>query len=353
MTTPLGVQSSTDRADELLPRLASARQRGISWLTDRIDDHGRPEGSAEANSWWRAPWALAIAGAPDAAAAMIGWIEREALTDEGDLRAGPFGGDGPSTSVYQLSPIAIASWLLARYDTARAGMDRLEHWTDPESGGAWEYQDHHTNPLQDTLKTAQLGISSLITGRTDTSDGVYKWLRRVWDLQPELAEKRYYPSSRAGSIVQEFPEQERLLRLVDFTKPKQLYFHTGIAGAFLAGYAEQTGDTDALELGDRFLALNREGCDAQFDDRTSVQICKFGWGAAWMHNAAPESGQLPWVVRMGEWFVDRQRPDGAWAPSSFMNPAKAPNLHELYWKTSEHLMELSYIEQCLRASSSR
>jgi hypothetical protein len=284
---------------------------------------------------------------------MLGWIEREALTDEGDLRPGPFGGDGPSTSVYQLSPIAIASWMLARFDTARVVMDRLEHWTDPETGGAWEYQDHRSNPLQDTLKTAQLGVSSLITGRTAISEGVYSWLRRVWEQQPELAQARYYPSLSAGTIVREFSEQERLLRVVDFTKPQQLYFHTGIAGAFLAGYAEQAGDADALDLGNRFLALNREGTDAQFDDRTSVQICKFGWGAAWMHNAAPDSGQLPWVVAMGEWFVDRQRSDGAWAPSSFMTPGREPELLDLYWKTAEHLMELSYIEQSLRAHPAR
>jgi hypothetical protein len=284
---------------------------------------------------------------------MLGWIEREALTEEGDLRTGPYGGDGPATSVYQLSPIAIAAWMLARYDTARTVMDRLEHWTDPETGGVWEYQDPRVNPLQDTLKTAQLGISSLVTGRMAVSDGVYRWLRRMWEMQPELAQGRYYPGFSAGELVREFREEERLLRLVDFTKPRQLYFHTGIAGAFLAGYAEQTGDRDALELGDQFLAMNRQGSAAQFDDPTSVQICKFGWGAAWMHNAAPGSGQLPWVVRMGEWFVERQRPDGAWAPSSFMTPGREPELLDLYWKTAEHLMEMSYIEQSLRASLTR
>lgn len=80
-----------------------------------------------------------------------------------------------------------------------------------------------------------------------------------------------------------------------------------------------------------------------------MQICKFGWGAAAMHSADPSARLLPWTVRMGEWFVRRQRPDGAWAPSSFITPE--PGVLDLFWKTSEHLMELSYIENTLRAGA--
>lgn len=338
------------RIAELLPRLAEARVNAVSWLVDRIGDDGKPEGADERNSWWRAPWALAAAGATDAAAAMLGWIEREALTDEGDLRGGPIGGDSVDTPVYQLSPIAIASWMLARYGTAQTVMDRLEHWTDAETGGAWEFKDHDANPLQETLKTCQLGISSLITGRTTVSDGVYRWLQQAWDAQPELDRQRFYPSLSDGKAVTDFPEQQRLLRVVDFTQPKQLYFHTGIAGAFLAGYAQQTRQAAAIELGEQFLALNKKGTEQQYEDETSVQICKFGWGVAWMNNASPSAEQVSWVVRMGEWFTERQRPDGAWAPSSFLSPDRKPELLDLYWKTAEHLMELSYIEQSLLAT---
>jgi hypothetical protein len=66
-----------------------------------------------------------------------------------------------------------------------------------------------------------------------------------------------------------------------------------------------------------------------------------------MLTADPTGGHLPWVVRMAEWFIDRQRPDGAWVPSSFTTPR--PQLLDLYWKTAEHLMELSHIETALRA----
>ncbi|MQA34940.1 hypothetical protein, partial [Modestobacter roseus] len=327
-----------------LDRIRAARAEGVRWLTDRVGDDGRPEGAEVANVWWRAPWALCVGGAPDVAAAMMGWVEREALTDDGDLRPGPHGGDAPGSPVYHLSPLAIAAWLLARYDTARTVTDRLASFQDPESGGAYDLRDFDADPLQDTLKTGQLGISALVTGEADMARGVYRWLARNHAAQPALP-GRLHPSWRGDGLVLDATPDEAFLRLVDYSAPRQAYFHSGIAGAFLAGYAQQTGDGAALRLGQDYLELNRAGTDAQFDDVESVQICKFGWGVAAMHVAAPDSGQLPSVVKMGEWFVRRQRPDGAWAPSSFLTPD--PGVLDLYWKTAEHVMELAYIEQAL------
>ncbi|MFF2317931.1 hypothetical protein ACFVTE_16865 [Arthrobacter sp. NPDC058097] len=337
-----------DQLNSLRQELRSTRKKALTWLTDRIGDDGRPEGAELGNAWWRAPWALVVGGAPDVAAAMLGWIEREALTDEADLRPGPFGGDGPGTPVYHLSPLAIASWLLGRYSTANAVMDRLEHWTDQNTGGAYENQDFAANPIQDTLKTCQLGVSALVTGRTQVSEGVYRWLQASWSGQPDLPNK-LYTSMANGSVVTSFSDTEKLMRVVDFRKPRQLYYHPGIAGAFLAGHAQQTGNREALALGNDYLALNKVGTSEQFYDRPSSQICKFGWGAAAMHVAAPETNQLPWVTKMGEWFIDRQFPEGYWAPSPFLSPHE-PGLLDHFWKTSEHIMEVSYIEQAIAAS---
>jgi hypothetical protein len=338
---------SAENLEDLLARLKGARLSAVSWITDRIADDGRPAGADVTNAWWRAPWALAVGGDSSAASALMGWIEREALTDEGDLRAGPFAADAPQSPVYKLSPIAIAAWLLARYSTAGAVMDRLEYWTDDASGGAYEYADFVSDSLSDNLKTCQLGIATLVTGRRDAADGVYRWLRGSWNAQPDLP-NRLYSSWRDGKPVTEFDPSDAYDRVLDFSAARQAYFNPGISGAFLAGYGQQTGNADALRLGQDYLRLSQNGTDAQFNDSGSVQICKFGWGEAAMLAAAPESGQLPWVIKMGEWFIERQRPDGAWAPSVFHAPP-VPGELDLFWKTTEHLMELAYIEQSLSA----
>jgi len=329
-----------------LDRIHSAKQAAMTWLTARVADDGAPEGHDVANSWWRAPWALCVAGAPDVAAAMMGWAERNALTHDGDLRPGSYSPPGLTSPVYHLSPLAIASWLLARYDTAAVVNDKVKSFQDPETGGAYDNRDFAADDLQENLKTAQLGISALVTGRRDIADGVCQWLRTNLADQPHLP-GRLYTARRAGKLITEFPESEAFLRVVDLNAPRQTYFHPGIAAAFAAGYSQQTGDQAALQLGRDYLKLSTDGTQEQFTDRSSVQICKFGWGAAAMLTADPTGGHLPWVVRMAEWFIDRQRPDGAWAPSSFTTPE--PQLLDLYWKTAEHLMELSYIETALRA----
>jgi hypothetical protein len=331
---------------DLLRRVRDARQAAVSWLSNRVGDDGEPVGWADGNAWWRAPWALCLGGAPDVAAALIGWTERNALTDAGDYRPWPYAPRGESSPVYHLSPIAIAAWLLARYDTAAAINGTLEHFQDQRTGGAYDNRDFAGDDLQENLKTAQLGVSALVTGRQDIAQGVRNWLEHNLADQPELP-TRFYPARRNGGLVTEFAERDAFLRVVDWTAPRQAYFHSGIAAAFLAGFAQQTGDGDALELGRQYLRMSTEGTPAQFDDHSSVQICKFGWGAAAMLTADPAGGHLPWVERMARWFVDGQRPDGAWAPSSFMTPK--PQLFDLYWKTAEHLMELAYIEVALYA----
>lgn len=327
--------------------VADARRRGLRWLSERFDDQGRPEGADVFNAWWRAPWTLCVAGAPDLAAAVMGWIEREALADDGDLRPGPYTLPAPQSPAYFLSPIAIASWLLGRYDTARAVGGRLIELQNPATGGVYEYLNHDADDLEDLLKTAQVGISALVTGDRASADGVFQWLATTFAEQPELP-GRLFTSRRAGRVVTEFPETDAFLRVVDFHEPRQTYFNPGIAAAFLAGYHLRFDSPAALQLGRDYLSLNTSGSDLQFTDLTSVQICKFGWGAAAMTVADPGGRHRHDAERMARWFCERQNTDGSWAPSSFSIPN--PTNLDLFWKSAEHLMELCFIEQALAGS---
>ncbi|WP_037144296.1 hypothetical protein [Rhodococcoides fascians] len=343
---PLPIPERKDRI-AVLARVKQHRKAAVEWLTDRVDDDGRPDGSDTTNSWWRAPWALTIAGAPDVAAAMLGWAEREALQDDGDFREGPFRAGGIAGSpVYGLSPIAIAAWLLGRYDTAGAVARQMRRYQDPVTGGVLDdrFGEPGASRHQDNLKTSQFGFSALVMGDRESAEGVATWLRTTYDLQPELP-SRYYPTRSGMELVTEYPEERALMHVVDMTAPRQLYYHPGIAAAFLGGWAQHTGDADVLELGRSYLAISTNGTDAQFDDQASVQICKYGWGAAAMAVADPQGGHLPEVLRMANWFCDRQRPDGSWAPSSWITPE--PGSMDYYWKTAEHTMELAYLEQAL------
>lgn len=331
---------------EDLERFRTALDRGVTWLSDQVAGDGEPAGADIANSWWRAPWALVVGGAPDVAAQMMGWVEREALSENGSLRPGVYDAPATTSPVYHLSPLAIAAWLLGRYDTANSIMNAMAEFTDPETGGVYEFRSPGADPVQDTLKTAQLGVSALVTGHRDVADGVADWLIRTYEDQPQLPQ-RYFSSRRDGALVTSFEDKDAFSRVLDFSRPHQPYFHPGIAAAFLSGHYQQTGNKQSLQRALDYLDITIGGGDLQFDDPSSVQICKFGWGAAVTYAATSQADLRPWVVRMGEWFVRRQKPDGSWAPATFMAPD--PGLLDHYWKTAEHVMELGYIVASLSA----
>jgi len=342
------VRTNTSELSDDKARLAilkAAREKSVNWFAARIADDGEPAGADIANAWWRAPWALAVAGAPDIAAAMLGWVERNALTDDGDLKPGRFGGGQLHSPVYFLSPLAIAANLLARYDLADLIMERMKAYWNAETGGIYEITDYHTDPVEEILKTCQFGISSLVTGNDDVSEKIFTWLQRIYCLQPSLPGK-LYPALRNGVLITKYEERDAFMRCVDFSASRQAYFFSGIAAAFLAGYYQRTGNKAALQLAEAYLVLNEKGTDQQFEDQSSIQICKYGWGVAATYTASPTPERRVWVRKMADWFVGRQEEDGSWAPSSFSCPR--PGALDYYWKTAEHLMEMSYIEIALR-----
>jgi len=331
-------------------RFDDAVARAADWIVARVDDDGTPAGAAERNAWWRIPWALAVAGRRDAAAAVLAWAEEHALDADGDLRGGPVELEPGATPVYSLSALAIGAWLLGRYDLAHRIAGALRRYQDPETGGVWQLRDHGDLGEQDLLKTAQLGIGAVLMNDREVADRVHRFIVEQWALQPG-GHVLYTARGSNGLITEADDPADRFRRIVDFSAPKQAYFFPGIAAAFLADYVRLTGDPASLDVARAYLQLNVEGTGRQYDDPTSVQICKFGWGVANMLVADPDGGHRPHAERMAEWFLDRQLPDGAWEPSTFGRDA--PGDLDKLWKTAEHLMELAMLTSALATDRAR
>ncbi|MCK9541398.1 MAG: hypothetical protein M0R03_05135 [Novosphingobium sp.] len=321
-------------------RFRAARDRGVAWLLDHIASDGRPVGADTQNGWGRVPWALAVSGESAAGHAVLAWAEREALDGSGHFRAGPYGG-GDRFGSYPLSHFAIGAWLLERYDVALKCMGAIRALQDSSTGGVpvdppggqWAHR-------HDLLSTAQAGVAALFSGQEDIIDGVHRWIVDLVGQQPDFPGR--FHTARDGAELLVEPEPDFVwLSITDFTQPRQSYYTTGMAAVFLAGYAMRRGDTAALALGHRLLSANIGGTSAQFDDLESVQACKFAWGAAAMQTADPEADYRDHLLRMGDWFIARQSPDGAWTPSRFATPQPG-DVHKLI-KTAEHVMEINAV----------
>jgi hypothetical protein len=333
--------AATGELERVVPRLRAARAGGVRWLLAHIGGDGEPAGAAEVNAWYRLPWALAVAGAREEAAAVLSWAEREALTPAGDLRPGA--AQAPFTTgvaTYPLSILAIGAWHLERFDTAGAIMDTLAAgYQHPETGGVFkERPELRATGRQDLISTAQAGLAALTTGRRAMADAAYDWIRRLHAAQPELP-RRLYTATDDDGLVTDVPPELAFDLVTDLTAPRQAYFNPGIGAAFLGRYAMATGAGEARRLADALLALSEQATEAQFDHTDTVQVGKFAWGAAVLLEGGHDERYVRDLVRMGDWYADSQRPDGGWAPSAFQVPA--PEDADVLWKTAEHVLHVT------------
>jgi hypothetical protein len=323
------------------------RRSALDWLRANIGDDGQPVGAAETNRWWRLPWALSVAGDNVTASAVLGWVEREALTDEFTLKPGPLEFNPGASPVYELSAIAIGAWRLGRYALANRLLDACARFQSPLQGGVYDRADG-AHGDQEILKSAQLGSAAIVANRRDIAEPVARYLRTLWNAQPGPRHVLYANLDDSGATVPPAEDDtiSQLLTYVDFDAPMQSYYQASIAGAFLFDYAALTGEKDAAELGRSFLALNENGTSEQWTDTRSVQICKFAWGLSAALNYAFDASYEEQALRMGEWFVQRQNRDGSWDPASYGRTVVLTATDRL-WKTGEHVMELSMVLSAL------
>lgn len=334
-TDPLAL--ATDRA-------RAARDRGLRWLLGHIEANGKPAGSEERNGWGRVPWALALSGEPDTGAAVLRWAAQSQIDDGGDFAAGPARGSTGINPSYLLSHFVIGAWLLGDFALANKTMGGVRALRNPSTGGL-PFMARGDVRFDDLLCTAQAGLSAVFAGAGDVADSAYQWILNLVDQQPELANGRLYTLCVGDKLLTEFDKKMSFIALVDFSKAKQAYYYPGMTAAFLTAYAGARGIDEPLEIANRLLQMNIEGSDVQYTDRASVQICKFGWGAAAMRLAGHQGDWIPHVCRMAHWFADWQNEDGSWSPSSFL--VKAPGVVDNMIKTAEHVMELNVMLEAL------
>lgn len=329
-------------------RLRASRDRARDWLLRHVGADGTPSAAELGNGWSRLPWTLALLGETEAAHAVLEWAARNGMDGNGDLAAGPAYGAG-RFSAYPVGHLAMGALLLERHDVATRLFARLES-LEVNGGMPVDPPGGEFASLTDLLSTAQAGMAAVLGGRMEMAARARDWIMACLAEQPDMPGVLYTIRSAEG-LVTELPAPLQWVGAVDFTKARQAYFYPGIAAAFLALYAMRKGDHEALAAGHGYLAANFRGTQEQFDDLASVQACKFAWGAALMQIADPACDYAGPLVRMGDWFIARQRSDGSWGPSAFVS--SEPALTELMTKTAEHAMEVTAVLAALAVVKTR
>lgn len=338
--------------DELIVALREVRERGRGWLLSKVGEDGEPAAARIRNGYYRMPWTLAVLGEREAAARVMSWIERNALTADGDLREGvPREAFTDRWATYPHALIAQGAWTLERFDTALTLVEKMAtDFQDPETGGAYLERAELRTGRQFIFPTAQMGLAALTVGRRDVADAAFGWFERLWDAQPELP-RILYPSWGPNGLRTVADHDDEFWTIVDFGKPRQAFYNPGISAAFLTKYFMVSREPRAREIADGMLRLSAEGTPDQFNYWESMQICKFGWGSAMAAEVEPGGPHIANVIRMARWYVDSQADDGSWVPSGFITPE--PNDSHAMEKTAEHTLWVSFMLATLAGGEDR
>ena len=329
---------------------ASAIGTATDWLLAQIGD-GPLAGELVAGAY-RVPYSLLLAGRRAEAGRVLSWIATDVLDETGDLRPGPMRTAFEERwSSYPLAILAQGAWHLERYRTAEAIHAILRGFQDPDTGGAFAQRPElRSSGRQDLFPTAQLGTTALTIGDRAMADGAYRWLRALYEMQPELPDRLYSGTDRTRLLSGTDDVAADPFGLVtDFHARRQAFYNPGIAAAFLARYSAQREDADAGKLAANYLALTEAGGEQQFDHTDSVQICKFAWGAAALLDLDGSDRYASHAVRMVRWFAAAQHADGHWENSPFLlpdGPTSASNLEV----TAEFIQHLVIVSSALGGS---
>jgi rhamnogalacturonyl hydrolase YesR len=164
------------------------------------------------------------------------------------------------------------------------------------------------------------------------------WVKRLWDLQPDVEHKLYAVYSPAEGLVKDYAPDQEVAYVTRKDDPWQYHYNGGIAAAFLTKLYMATGEQEWLNLARAYQEFSMTTDECQFQ---SMQVCKSGWGSGMLYVATRQGRYRDWTVRLGDWFVGNQFEDGHWENTKHWVPR--PTATDNIEITAEFVMHLTNI----------
>jgi hypothetical protein len=302
-------------------RLASfmeVRRRGVEWLLRLQNADGSLGNPAEGYKYYRAPWTFAATGEVQAGHAIAAWIRRNLLVSASG--GSPARIDGPLRVwrdgwAYRDSALIIGAQMLHQYDLGLGLLPALLADVDPQSGSVANdhLEDGGLSDDGDIPYSCGVGFAALACGDIDSARRVAGFLRRIHHAQTELPESFYcfWSRSRQSPIWRLDPDFQQRMVVDNALDRSQRWTIGGISAGFLCRLYLADPRPEYLELARRYMAFSMAATDAQFN---YPAVCKSSWGSSLLYQLTGEQQYLDWTLRLGDWYVRRQEPEGYWHP---------------------------------------
>jgi hypothetical protein len=325
-----------------IQQLMEVRDRAGAWLQAQQRPDGALGNPEDGFHFYRAPWSFSLIGASDAAAAICGWIRREMRTPQGTIE-GPYRVYDSAWS-YRNATLIVGAHKAGQYDLSLGLLDDLIAWHDPVSGGSSNDRlpDGSMGDDMDIPYACGSGFAFLATGRIDLARNVARFLQTIYDQQTGLPDRFYYTWSRAKqALITEFEEATAARYVVHNQRDlRQRWTIGGISAGFLGRLYLADPQPAYLALARQYQAYSMAASEAQFNYPAA---CKGSWGAALLYQITGEPVYEAWCLKMAEWYISRQEPDGHFGWDSWSSPGQQIEL------TLEFVMHIDTLIAGLRA----
>lgn len=297
----LAVQDSPRQA--VLRRAMDTQRRAVGWL----EEHAVPTCESEVGRahLYRLPYALSVAGRPEAALGVFDVFADAVLTPEGDLRAGPLQQRFTHRwASYPLTVLASGAWSVGLKETARLILRNVaERFVDAEHGGALgERPEVRTGRRQDLFPTAQMGIAASMAGERALAIGAARWVERLVERQP-TPEEAFCVSTEGGAPILEDPGRPgEAGSPLDFNRDRQPVASLGIGAALLAEIGHAYDQQELIPVAEHLQGLYRRLDPNAYEPGESAQMCKRAWGACALYRVTHDPRHLEDIVEMMGWF---------------------------------------------------
>ena len=317
-----------------------ACRKGTDWLLDGMNSDGSCGPAEERLYYYRLPWALSLMGEIIAANQVLDWISRQMFTANGAFAGvSPQGIFESRYGSYPLACLLVGATMLQRFDLVYPGGRQLLSWQDPQTGGfgnsPWKSE---TAGEQDLFPACQAGMTLLLLGQLEAARKAGEWVKRLWELQPDVKHKLFAVYHPEKGLVTDYPPDQAAMYVTMKDEPWQHHFNGGITAAFLTELFLATGESEWLALAREYqkFSMTTDACQFQ-----SMQTCKSGWGSGLLYVATREKRYRDWTLRLGDWFVEHQHADGHWENTKYWTPD--PTQSDKIEVTTEFVMHLANI----------
>ncbi len=297
-----------------------ARRRGADWLLALQNPDGSLGNPEEGWKYYRALWTFAAMGEVEAGHAMAGWIRRNLLVPASASTDGVARIDGPlrvwkDAWGYRDSALIIGAQMLHQYDLGVGLLPALVADLDTISGSVANdhLDDGSLSDEGDIPYTCGVGFAAISCGDLVSARRVAGFLQRIYDAQTELPGSFYcfWSRTRQAPIWRTDPDFQLRMVVDNAVDRSQRWTIGGISAGFLCRLYLADPRPEYLELARRYMAFSMAATQAQFK---YPAVCKSSWGSSLMYQVTGEHQYLDWTLRMGDWYVDTQEPDGRWHP---------------------------------------